>query len=261
MTGSAEATVPQPAAPVASPALWVVLPAAGRATRFGAGNDIPKQYRLLAGRTVLEWSLAAMRALSPRAIVLAVAADDTRWQALPSAALDGVEVVTGGADRAASVANGLAAIAARAQTDDWAMVHDVARPCVDVGDCVRLLAAIAAHPVGGLLAAPVPDTMKRGAPSDRGGDDTAEVAETLPREHLWLAQTPQVFRVGTLRSALSAAASAGVAVTDEASALEFTGARPLLVRGSPDNFKLTWAEDLARAAAVLGRRLRCAVSA
>lgn len=261
MTVGATTPAPLPAAPNPTSALWVVLPAAGKATRFGSGADVPKQYRQLAGRTVLEWSLAAMRALSPRAIVLAVAADDTRWRALPAAALEGVDVVTGGADRAASVANGLAAIASRAGNDDWAMVHDVARPCVDVGDCLHLLDAIASHPVGGLLAAPVPDTVKRGVPSGSSPADAAGIAETLPREQLWLAQTPQVFRIGALRSALAAAAAAGVPVTDEASALEFTGARPLLVRGSPDNFKLTWADDLARAAAVLGRRLRCVVPA
>lgn len=249
MTGEAGAGAGTPVG------LWVVLPAAGRATRFGAAGDVPKQYRQLAGRTVLEWSLAAMRALEPRAIVLVVAADDARWRALPPGLLAGVEVVPGGDDRATSVAHGLAAIAARAAPDDLALVHDVARPCVDVDDCRRLLAAVAVHPVGGLLAAPVPDTVKRSV-VPVPGDDTAGVEATLSREGLWLAQTPQVFRHGRLVAALAAARAAGVAVTDEASAIEFTGARPLLVRGSQDNFKLTWADDLARAAAVLGRRAR-----
>jgi 2-C-methyl-D-erythritol 4-phosphate cytidylyltransferase len=254
VTGEAVAGAANPAG------LWVVLPAAGRATRFGAADDLPKQYRQLAGRSVLEWSLAAMRALRPRAIVLAVAADDVRWRALPARLLEGVEVVLGGDDRASSVANGLAAIASRAAPDDWALVHDVARPCVEVGDCRRLLAAVATHPVGGLLAVPVPDTVKRGA-APMLDDGTAAVDATLPREGLWLAQTPQVFRHGRLVAALAAARAAGVAVTDEASAIEFAGAQPLLVRGSQDNFKLTWAEDLARAAAVLGRRARQVVPA
>ena len=254
MTGEAVAGAASPAG------LWVVLPAAGRATRFGAAGEVPKQYRQLAGRTVLEWSLAAMRSLQPRAIVLVVAADDERWRALPPRLLAGVEVVPGGDDRATSVAHGLAAVATRAAPDDFALVHDVARPCVDVEDCRRLLAAVAAHPVGGLLAAPVPDTVKRSAMA-APDDGSADVDATLPREGLWLAQTPQVFRHGRLLAALAAARAAGVAVTDEASAIEFTGARPLLVRGSQDNFKLTWADDLARAAAVLGRRARQVVAA
>lgn len=230
--------------------LFVVLPGAGRSVRFGDG-ETPKQYRPLAGRRVVEWSILALAALSPAAIVLVVAADDRDWLELPAGLRAQLRVVVGGADRAASVRAGLAAVAELAAPDDWAVVHDVARPLLATEDARALLTALAGHPVGGLLAAPVVDTVKRAGA-------TGEVAETLPRDGLWLAQTPQAFRYGVLCAALDAARSAGVTVTDEAQAIEHLGGRPLLVAPQHANFKLTWPGDLARAAAELGQRGRYA---
>ena len=259
--------------------LFVLLPAAGRATRFSSPGEVPKQYQFIAGRTVLEWSLQAMRLMRPERIVLAVADDDLRWQSLPDGCLAGVQVVAGGADRAVSVLRALSAIAAVARADDWALVHDVARPCVTEAECVRLHAAIRLHPVGGVLAVPVADTVKRVAhagaarSADVGaaagfstamaggvGADVAESVQTIDRTMLWLAQTPQQFRYGALVAALESAMAVGVSVTDEASAMELAGHRPLLVRGSVDNIKITWPDDLARAAGILGRQLRAAHS-
>ena len=239
--------------------VFALLPAAGKATRFGRAGEAPKQYQYMAGRTVLEWSLYAMRRLRPQRIVLAVAADDARWQSLPAHSVADVQVVVGGADRAASVRCALAAIADEARADDWVLVHDVARPCVTTAECLRLHAAIPEHPVGGVLAVPVADTVKRAAPA--GASPMAEyvdAAETIDRSVLWLAQTPQQFRYGALLAALDAASAAGRTVTDEASAMEHAGHRPLLVHGSPDNIKITWPDDLARAAAIVGRQLRTA---
>ena len=263
--------------------LFVLLPAAGRATRFSSPGEVPKQYQFIAGRTVLEWSLQAMRLLRPERIVLAVADDDLRWRSLPDGCLAGVQVVAGGADRAVSVLRALSAIADVARADDWALVHDVARPCVTEAECVRLHAAIRLHPVGGVLAVPVADTVKRvahagaalsagaGADADGGagfstamaggvGADVTESVQTIDRTMLWLAQTPQQFRYGALVAALESAMAVGVSVTDEASAMELAGHRPLLVRGSLDNIKITWPDDLARAAGILGRQLRAAHS-
>ena len=265
--------------------LFVLLPAAGRATRFSGPGEVPKQYQFIAGRTVLEWSLQAMRLMRPERIVLAVADDDLRWQSLPDGCLAGVQVVAGGADRAVSVLRALSAIADVARADDWALVHDVARPCVTEAECVRLHAAIRLHPVGGVLAVPVADTVKRGAhvgaalSADAGADagavagagystamaggvgaDVTESVQTIDRTMLWLAQTPQQFRYGALVAALESAMAVGVSVTDEASAMELAGHRPLLVRGSLDNIKITWPDDLARAAGILGRQLRAAHS-
>ena len=261
--------------------LFALLPAAGRATRFSSPGEVPKQYQFIAGRTVLEWSLQAMRLLRPKRIVLAVADDDLRWQSLPDGCLAGVQVVAGGADRAVSVLRALSAIADVARADDWALVHDVARPCVTEAECVRLHAAIRLHPVGGVLAVPVADTVKRvahagaalsaGADADGGagfstamaggvGADVTESVQTIDRTMLWLAQTPQQFRYGALVAALESAMAVGVSVTDEASAMEHAGHRPLLVRGSVDNIKITWPDDLARAAGILGRQLRAAHS-
>ncbi len=241
--------------------LFVLLPAAGKATRFGNVGEAPKQYQYMAGRTVLEWSLQAMRRLRPMRIVLAVAADDLRWQSLPARSLTDVQVVAGGADRTASVLCALAAIADEARADDWALVHDVARPCVTVGECARLHAAIQQHSVGGVLAVPVADTVKRAAQAGVAPiAECVDAVETIDRSVLWLAQTPQQFRYGALVAALETATAAGLAVTDEASAMEHAGHRPLLVRGSPDNIKITWPDDLARAAAIVGRQLRAAQS-
>lgn len=223
-----------------TPRLWYVVPAAGAARRMG--GDKPKQYLSCRGRTLLEWSLAPF-VRDPRFAggVVALAADDAGWGALPAALRERVATTTGGRERSDSVLAGIAALPA--DDDDWVLVHDAARPCLPRDDLDRLIAACRQDDVGGLLALPVADTLKR--------SDGARVAATIPREDLWRALTPQMFRVGLLRRALREAAAAGVAPGDEAAAVERLGERPLLVEGSALNIKVTRPSDLELVSACL----------
>jgi 2-C-methyl-D-erythritol 4-phosphate cytidylyltransferase len=227
------------------PRAWGVVPAAGSGSRMGAA--VAKQYLPLRGRALLVHALAPLLA-SARidAVVLVVAADDERWRELvpPDARLLSA---TGGAERCHSVANGLERLAERAADDDWVLVHDAARPCLSGAELEALFAALADDPVGGLLAVPLADTLK-------AADETGRVAGTVPREGLWRALTPQMFRYGLLRRALAAAIADGISVTDEAAAIEHAGHQPLLVAGRAANLKVTGPEDLALAEAVLRRR-------
>jgi 2-C-methyl-D-erythritol 4-phosphate cytidylyltransferase len=221
--------------------LWCVVPAAGKGLRVG--GDLPKQYLPLNGRTVMQCTLDRLCLLPAEAVIVPVAPTDNLATTLTFRDAALIRFVDGGAERADSVLAGLQAIAHQASDDDWVLVHDVARPCVRIEDIDLLLGMIAEHPVGGLLANRVRDTMKRGI-----GD---EVAETIPRDDLWHALTPQVFRYGILREALQAARDEGVVVTDEAQAIERRGEKPLLVEGARDNIKITWPEDLQIAEAFL----------
>jgi len=231
---------------------WLVLPAAGLSSRFGA--DGPKQYAPLAGRTVIEWALAPFLADSRCAhIVVALAPDDTGWMQV-AARLDApgtsaVTTVGGGARRSQSVRLALAALQGRAGPDEWVLVHDAARPCLDAHDLERLLGRLGAHPVGGLLAIPAADTLKRAQ-----GGAGAGVAQTVDRSGLWRALTPQMFRYGRLCAALDQAHAAGRFPSDEAQALEWMGEHPALIEGAATNLKITTGEDLALAAAVLAAR-------
>lgn len=158
-----------------------------------------------------------------------------------------VITTVGGNERSHSVRNGLAALSGLAAADDWVLVHDAARPCVPRQDIDRLLSRVQSHPVGGLLAAPAADTLKR-------ADGGKEVLETVDRTNLWRALTPQMFRYGRLCAALDPALSGGRTPTDESQALEWMGDRPLVVEGSTTNIKITSADDLVIAAALLGVR-------
>lgn len=220
--------------------VWAVLPAAGSGVRMG--GERPKQYRMLSGKAAIEHSLAALLALPQlQRLVVALAPNDACWETLSAAAHPRVQTVAGGAERFQSVLNGLQTLPAA--DDDWVLVHDAVRPCVSVADVQTLLNAVADDAVGGLLALPVADTIKR--------SDAGRVSATLDRSGLWQAQTPQVFRYGLLKAALQDALAAGVVVTDEAAALERLGHAPLLVAGSARNIKLTWPQDMALAAALL----------
>jgi 2-C-methyl-D-erythritol 4-phosphate cytidylyltransferase/2-C-methyl-D-erythritol 2,4-cyclodiphosphate synthase len=226
--------------------LWAIVPAAGRGERFAAANhDTPKQYTPLAGKSILEWSLHTLLA-EPRVhgIVVVLAAGDAHWPAV-SARLNSAKLATaiGGAQRQDSVMNGLDFLAPQAGADDWILVHDAARPCLSGGDLSALIDALADAP-GAVLAAPIVDTVKR---EPHGG----RRLETVDRAGLWRALTPQVFAFAQLRHALHDAAKAGVAVTDEAQALERIGVGAKLVRGSPFNIKVTRIEDLDLAAGIL----------
>jgi 2-C-methyl-D-erythritol 4-phosphate cytidylyltransferase / 2-C-methyl-D-erythritol 2,4-cyclodiphosphate synthase len=227
---------------------WLIMPAAGSGSRFG--ERLPKQYVEILGRAIIEWSLAPFLD-DPRCagIVVALAAGDPHWPRLARRVLERIETVQGGAERSMSVRRGLAALARRAAAEDWVLVHDAARPCLAAADRDRLLARCADHPVGGLLAVPVADTLKYA-----GGGEGFE--RTVDRAGLWRALTPQMFRYGALCSALDDAFAAGRSPTDESQALEWTGAQPLRVEGSPSNLKITTAEDLALAIALVGGRGR-----
>ena len=219
---------------------WLVMPAAGVGRRFGA--DRPKQYAELCGRTVIEWALAPFLS-DPRCAgaVVALANDDPYWTTI---APRNVVVTPGGEERSHSVRNGLAALASRATRDDWVLVHDAARPWLPRQDLDRLLAELATHPVGGLLATPAADTLKR-------ADASQHVQDTVDRAGLWRALTPQMFRYGRLCEALDRAHAAARIPTDEAQAIEWLGERPVLVAGAAANLKITSAADLAVAAALL----------
>lgn len=221
---------------------WAVVPAAGKGLRFG--GPLPKQYCALAGRTVIEWALAPLLG-NPRisGVVVALAADDVHWSRLAVSSEKRVRTVTGGAERSASVRNALAALSEEAVPSDWVLVHDAARPCLGSEDLERLMVEGSRDEVGAILAARVPDTLKR---ADREG----RVRETLDRENLWRALTPQMFRLGELADALDRTRGER-AVTDEAMAMELTGRRPLLLPGDPANIKITDHRDLALAERLL----------
>ncbi|WP_252274409.1 2-C-methyl-D-erythritol 4-phosphate cytidylyltransferase [Pseudomonas subflava] len=219
------------------PAFWVVIPAAGIGSRMRA--DRPKQYLPLAGRTILEHTLHCFLD-HPRlkGLVLSLAADDPWWPALPCADDPRILRAEGGAERADSVLAGLLRLLELgAQPDDWVLVHDAARPNLARSDLDQLLGELADDPVGGLLAVPARDTLKRVGTDGR-------VVETVDRSLIWQAYTPQMFRFAALHRALADALVAGVAVTDEASALEWSGQAPKLVEGRADNLKITRPEDL-----------------
>jgi 2-C-methyl-D-erythritol 4-phosphate cytidylyltransferase len=239
---------------VSSRRVFAVVPAAGRGARFDpTANGSPKQYAPLLGASVIEWSLRALLQ-EPRIekVVVAVAADDLRWPALAAeiggkSAFLGVSSkllsAIGGASRQESVLSGLRALRTEARPDDWVLVHDAARPCLDGADVRALIAALDRGAAGAVLAAPIVDTVKR----ESGG----LVSETVDRTGLWRALTPQVFALGELEQALADAARRGITVTDEAQAMERLGGRPQLVQGSPFNIKVTRLEDLVVASLIL----------
>ena len=217
------------------PRLWGLIPCAGNGSRSGASG--PKQYQPIAGKPMVLHTLSAFAAVERLAgTLVVVSAGDDFFDALP------VQVAPcGGATRAQSVANGLDALLERgAAPTDWVLVHDAARCLITAAQINQLIDACLPDAVGGLLALPLPDTLKAAK--------NGRVAATLERSDKWLAQTPQMFRLGELKSALQAA---GDAVTDESSAMEFVGLHPLLVEGSAQNFKVTYRQDFALAESVL----------
>lgn len=233
-------------------AVWCLVPAAGRGTRLGAA--VPKQYLTLAGAPLVWHTLSRLADMpAVRGLVVALAADDVHWAAHLTPWLDAdggcrgkpLRTVIGGGERADSVLAALRGLPATVDDDDVVLVHDAARPCVRRTDVERLLAA-AVHGDGALLGAPLRDTLKR-------ADDDGRSVATESRQSRWRAFTPQMFRRGALTRALAQAAADGVAVTDEAMAMERTGVRPRLVEGAEDNLKVTTAADLALAEFLLPR--------
>jgi 2-C-methyl-D-erythritol 4-phosphate cytidylyltransferase len=227
---------------------WAVVPAAGRGERFG--GRAPKQYERILGRPVLSWTLAALLAeRSIARVVVALAAGDRRFGRLAESRDARVHACRGGAERCVSVANALESLASVARDEDWVLVHDAARPCLQASDLRALMDGVGRDPVGGLLAVPVGETLKLAGANGR-------VERTVSRDGLWRAMTPQMFRYGLLKRALALCIDRERSVTDEAAAIEALGLRPRLVRGHGDNVKITHPEDRGLAAAILAARVR-----
>ncbi len=224
-----------------TPRIWALIPCAGSGAR--AGTDGPKQYQIVAGQPMVLHTLAAFAGVPRLAgTLVVVSTDDTFLQDMDASLL---VAACGGATRAASVFNGLDALLEHgAAASDWVLVHDAARCLITPAQIDHLIDACIGDAVGGLLALPLPDTLKSAA--------AGRVAETIARSDKWLAQTPQMFRIHALQAALQAA---GERVTDESSAMELAGFAPLLVKGSAQNFKVTYPQDFALAQALLLARV------
>ncbi len=225
---------------------YAIVPAAGSGSRFG--GEMPKQYQMLAGRPLIYYSLAALcRCQRIDRVWVVLSPDDGWWRRYDWTSLGHKleTVYCGGASRSDSVANGLSAAATAAHDDDWVLVHDAARPCLSQENLNALCEQLADDPVGGLLAAPLADTLKR-------ADGEQRVACTVSRDGLWQAQTPQMFRYGVLRQVLAEHPQG----TDEASAVEAAGFKPRLVAGDASNFKVTFPADLRLAELILQGRAR-----
>lgn len=216
---------------------WLVIPAAGVGARMAA--DRPKQYLPVGDRCILEHTLHCfLDHPGLLGVVVCVALDDPFWPQLPVAHDSRIRRAPGGRERADSVLAGLQMLLDEgADVGDWVLVHDAARPNLAREDLDRLLSGLADDPVGGLLAVPARDTLKRVGLDGR-------VLETVDRSVIWQAYTPQMFRLGALREALKHALEQGVAVTDEASAMEWTGQAPRLIEGRADNLKVTRPDDM-----------------
>ena len=224
----------------------VLIPAAGSGSRMGA--ETPKQYLPLLGKPLIWHTLHVFAECSRiSGISVVLSADDQIWDSHDWSAFGGkVQVLRcGGESRAATVLNGLQVLKNQIATEDWVLVHDAARPGLTAGLLDRLLDTLTDDPVGGLLALPVADTMKR-------ADADGRVASTEPREALWQAQTPQMFRYGLLCRALEQAHGKP---TDEAQAIEALGLKPKLVSGELRNLKITYPQDLELIAAILAAQL------
>jgi 2-C-methyl-D-erythritol 4-phosphate cytidylyltransferase len=230
---------------VSTPQVHALIPAAGRGMRYGGA--VLKQYLPVCGKAVLAHSIRIFQFHPMIAGITVVLAEDDQWFESAVGPLSAsVETVTGGDTRAQSVRNGLRFIADKYSDSDWVLIHDGARPCLSPASLERLLEQGMQSPDGAILAMPVGDTLKRAG-------EEHEISATVDRSGLWAAQTPQLFRVGALAEAIDAAHEAGQELTDEASAMEFVGARPKLVMGSVANIKITHPTDLAIAEALLGR--------
>ena len=226
------------------PKIFALVPAAGQGMRMG--DALPKQYLPLAGRPMMFHALDALAAVARIDHVIVVLSPLDRhwgehdWSAFP----DKIEALfAGGPTRGASVANALELLAGRAAPDDWILVHDAARPCLAKELVEQFLDEVGDDLVGGLLAMPLADTLKR-------VEESLRVSETVPRAGLWRAQTPQMFRYEILRRGLAQ----GLDFTDEAQAVETIGQMPRIIKGENANMKVTWADDIAIAEMILARR-------
>jgi len=223
----------------------VLIPAAGRGKRYGGA--MLKQYLPVCGKPVLAHTIRIFQFHPLISSITVILAEDDQWfePALGLLATN-VQTVIGGETRAKSVRNGLRFIADNYSNTDWVLVHDAARPCLSASRLEKFLEQGLESVHGAILAVPVGDTLKQAG-------DSQEIIATVDRAGLWAAQTPQLFRVGVLADAIDTAHEAGCELTDEASAVEFVGVKPLLVMGSSANIKITHSSDLAIAEALFAR--------
>jgi len=214
---------------------WAVVPAAGTGRRMG--GELPKQYLELCGQAVLLQTMERLASCpGVEGLFLGVSAADSYWQEMSFSAPWLKSVCDGGRERADTVSRILDDMDGTVQQNDWVLVHDAVRPCVSHKDIGQLM-KLAALQDGGLLGIPITDTVKL-------TDDENKIKKTVPRQGLWRAQTPQMFRYGELRQALRSAKNNGLIVTDEASAMEYAGFHPVMVQGCPENLKITVPGDL-----------------
>lgn len=240
--------VKRPAGSVMDTPLWVIVPAAGSGQRLG--GDIAKQYQLLDGISMLERCVNRMLDIPGFAgMVVVVDKDDTHWETTSGMADSRIHTTAGGNTRAESVLAGINYVLQQTAAQTWLMVHDAARPLVEISDIQRLIDVVYnSGATGGLLATPVQDTLKR-------SDENASALETVERSELWQAQTPQMFRAGDLHQALTVAMDTHPdLITDEASAMELAGHQPQLVEALHPNFKITRPVDWELATALLKTR-------
>ena len=229
-----------------TPQVHVLIPAAGRGRRYG--GSLLKQYLPVAGKPVLAHSIKAFQFHPMISSITVILAEDDQWfESAVGSLIANVNTVTGGETRADSVRNGLQYISDNYSDSDWALVHDAARPCLSASRLEKFLEQGLESENGAILAVPIGDTLKRAGESQ-------EIVATVDRSDLWAAQTPQLFRVGALAAAIDSAHNAGCLLTDEASAMQFTGVKPLLVMGSNANIKITHSSDLAIAEALFARK-------
>jgi 2-C-methyl-D-erythritol 4-phosphate cytidylyltransferase len=224
--------------------IWAVIPAAGTGSRFSASNagfSGMKQYACIGNATVLEHSVSALlRNADIEKIVIALHPEDTRARQLPLLQNEKICFVQGGAERSDSVRNALLFLCGLSQDQDWILVHDAARPCLLESDLQNLVDTLQDDPVGGILAVPVTDTLKK--------VDEGNIVSTIDRSSIWQAQTPQMFRFGLLLESIQQAQQKQRKITDEAAAIEASGYTARVVSGSRSNIKITYPDDLALAA-------------
>ncbi len=227
--------------------IWALLPAAGIGRRME--SNTPKQYHSIDGVSVIIHSLRRLSAVAAiKKIVVVLHPDDRFWPKLQDQVAvefpDLIQTVIGGDERCKSVLNGLYGLANTAQLDDWVLVHDAVRPCVRTADIENLINRVQQQSTGGLLGYPVDNTLKK-------VDERAAVLRTVNRETIWNALTPQMFRYSLLRDAIESVMTSTTEITDEASAVESAGHKPVMVVGSKDNIKVTRETDLQLAAQIL----------
>lgn len=230
--------------------VWVIIPAAGSGQRFG--GSVPKQYQLLCGKPLLEHTISKWLSVDTVSkVVVAIAEDDGWFESLSVASDERVQTVVGGEERCHSVLNALEFVSQYVGDSDTVLVHDAARPCFSIQQVGAMIEQWSTHEAGAIMAVPVADTLKR------SGQEGAQshILETVDRSEIWQAQTPQMFPPGLLLTALKKALSAGFLVTDEASAMEYAGYRPMLFPGSPFNLKITRKHDLLLAEQILKEHL------